>query len=158
MKSSRILKLASLLALIQYSAHAFLFLSAKPTHGPEEDAVIRMMKQYHFNFGGFSRSYWDFYFGYGLLGILTGVFEIVVLWQLAALAKANPSHGRPMVALLILFNLAHAALVRQYFFLMPALFDIAVAACLLWAFIAAGVRNSTAAQPERSAASEAAQA
>jgi len=78
----RSLRLASLLALLQYCAHAFLFLSARPTHGAAEAAVIDAMKGHRFEFSGLTRSYWDFYFGYGLLAILWGLVEIVLLWQL----------------------------------------------------------------------------
>lgn len=137
MKPAKTLRVASILAALQYSAHAFLFLSASPSHGPEEIAVVDAMRSHRFDFAGFHRSYWDFYFGYGLLGILFGVIEVILLWQLAALAKTDSYRIRPPIALFIFANLAHAVLIWKYFFLVPAVFDIAVAACLGWALIAA---------------------
>lgn len=133
----RSLRLASLLALLQYCAHALLFLSARPTHGAAEAAVIDAMKAHRFEFSGFSRSYWDFYFGYGLLAILWGLVEIVLLWQLPTLAANDFSRVRPIVALLLLANLAHAALAWTYFFPAPVIGDLVVAACLAWSFVIA---------------------
>jgi hypothetical protein len=138
MKPTTILRLASLLALLQYSAHAFLFLSAKPTHGAAETAVIDTMKGHRFEFSGLSRSYWDFYFGYGLSAIVWGLVEIVLLWQLSTLATDNFSRVRPTIALFVLANVAHAILAWNYFFPAPVVGDVVVAACLAWTFFAAG--------------------
>jgi hypothetical protein len=135
MKPSIILRVAALLAFIQYAAHAFLFLSAAPTHGAGEVSVIVAMKT---PVSGLTRSYWDFYFGYGLMVILGGVIEIVLLWYLATLAKAEPSRARPIVALVILANVAHAFLVWKYFALpAPIAFDIIIALVLSVAFVSA---------------------
>jgi len=135
MKQKIILRVAALLALIQYAAHAFLFLSAASTRGAGEAGVIGAMKT---PIAALGRSYWDFYFGYGLMVILSGVVEIVVLWYLAALAKTEPARVRPIVALFILANLAHAFLVWKYFALpAPMVFDIIIALVLSTAFVAA---------------------
>jgi hypothetical protein len=137
----RSLRLASLLALLQYCAHALLFLSARPTHGAAEAAVIDAMKAHRFEFSGLTRSYWDFYFGYGLLAILWGLVEVVLLWQLPTLAANDLSRVRPTVALLILANVAHAALAWTYFFPAPVIGDVVVAACLAWTFFASRHRE-----------------
>ena len=69
MKTTIFLRIASIVALLQYSAHAVLFLSASPKHGAEEIALIETMKSHTWNFAGSIHSYWNFYFGYGLLAI-----------------------------------------------------------------------------------------
>ncbi len=150
MKPAKILWVASILALLQYSAHAYMFLSATPTHGPSEFAVVDAMKAHHFTFSGFDRSYWDFYFGYGLLAILSGLIEIIALWQLATLAKTDPHRVRPLIALFVFANVAHALLIWKYFFLVPLVFDVAVAACLGWAFMAARAREPGSTEPASS--------
>jgi hypothetical protein len=137
MKPAKILQATSILAALQYAAHAALFLSAAPTHGREEIAVVETMKAHRFDIYGFDRSYWDFYFGYGLLAVLSGVIEVVILWQLATLAKTDPNRVRPFIATFIFANVAHATLMWRYFFLGPLVFDVAVAACLGWALLAA---------------------
>lgn len=135
MTPTRVLRLASILAALQYLAHAALFLSAKPTHGAAEAAVIDTMKNFRFDFSGFSRSYWDFYFGYGLLAILWGLVEIILLWQLSSLAANDSSRVMRSVALLLLANVAHAILAWRYFFPAPVAGDVVVAVCLVWAVV-----------------------
>ena len=123
MKTTKLLQITSIFVLLQYSAHTFLFLSAKPTHGPEEITLVEAMKSHYWDFGGFSHSYWDFYFGYGLIAILLGVIEVVLLWQLASISKISSVKIRPFIALLFFATLAHAILILKYFFLLPAIFD-----------------------------------
>lgn len=148
MKPTAILRAALVLAIVQYTAHAFLFLSAKAVHGPEEVAVINAMASHHFEVQGFSRSYWDFYFGYGLLAILSGLVEILLLWQIAELPNSDTHQARPIVAILIFANLAHALVGFEYFFLAPIVFDVAIAICLSWAFVVFGA-NSRATERDR---------
>lgn len=145
MKPARILRLAAVFAAVQYIAHAILFLSATPKHGAEEVAVIDAMKAHRFEFSGFSRSYWNFYFGYGLLGILWGVVEVVLLWQLAKLAEADPRQVRPTIGLLVAANAAHALLTGTYFFPAPVIFDVLVAATLVWSYFASRTHNASGA-------------
>jgi hypothetical protein len=66
MKPTMLLRIASIVALLQFAAHTLLLVFGAPTHGPEEIAVVEAMKSHHFDFMGLTRSYWDFYFGYGL--------------------------------------------------------------------------------------------
>jgi hypothetical protein len=129
MKATTILRIACLLALIQYLAHGSLFLMAVSTHGPGQLARIAASRIH---------SYWDFYFGYGLLAILSGLVEVVLLWQLSLLAKTDAERIRPMLALFVFANVAHAALVWNYFSLLaPVVFDLLIAMLLSFAFVAA---------------------
>jgi len=66
MKPTILLRIASIVALLQFAAQTLLLVFGAPTHGPEEMAVVEGMKSQHFDFMGLTRSYWDFYFGYGL--------------------------------------------------------------------------------------------
>jgi len=140
-KPATILRTASILALLQYVAHALLFLSATPAHGPDERAVIAAMQSHRFGVAGFARSYWDFYFGYGLLSILCGVIEVVVLWQVATQTKRDPRGARPLVWCFMLANVAHAILVWRYFALLaPVIFDVVIAVCLGWTLVMTRLR------------------
>ncbi len=100
-KAPAILQTASLLAFVQYAAHGSLFLLSITAH-PSPIAAIAASSHH---------SYWDFYVGYGLLAILSGVIEAVLLWQVALLAKNDAARVRPIVVLFIFANLAHAGLV-----------------------------------------------
>lgn len=137
MTTTRFLRLASLVALVQGAGHGFLFISATPRHGAEEVAVIEAMQQHAFDFLGSMRSYWDFYFGYGLEAAAICLVEAVLFWQLASLARRDDRVVRPIVALFVLANIAHMVLISQYFFRTPLIFDAALIACLSLAIVAA---------------------
>jgi hypothetical protein len=141
-KTPAILRLASALALLQFLAHTWLFVTATPRHGPAEAAVIAAMKGHSFEFRSAVRSYWDFYYGYGLFAAFTVFVEAVLLWQLAGLAAHDPARARPMAALFAFANLGYAALCLRYFFITPVVPDVVIALCLVWAVVAAGSRRS----------------
>jgi hypothetical protein len=143
MNSATLLRVASGIALFQYGVHAFLYLTATPSHGRDEIALIGAMKLQHWDFRGFTRSYRDFYFGYGLLAILWGLIEVILIWQLSVLAKISSLRIRPMIVVLFLANVAHAILTLMYFFSVPAIFDFIVAIFLLSAFIKARQNSTT---------------
>jgi hypothetical protein len=133
-----LLRIAAALALVQALAHTAMFLNMHPSHGADEIAVVSAMKSHAFLFGGFSRTYWDMYFGYGLLAALVVFVEAALFWLLATLATEDARRLRPIVGLFVLYNLAHAVLLSRYFFAVPIVADLVVAAALLAAWVAAG--------------------
>jgi len=137
MRAAIVLRAAAVIALVQAAAHAALFLTAKPGHGAEEVAVIDAMKSHYFLFAGQPRNYWGFYYGYGLMAALVVVVEAVLFWMLAVVAKDTPARTRPIIALFILYNIAHAAILSRYFFPLPIVMDALVTVTLLLAFVAA---------------------
>ena len=138
MTTAVILWIAASLAAVQGIAHGALFLRAKPRHGPAEVAVIEAMKSNRFDFAGVTRSYWEFYFGYGLEAAAVCLIEAILLVQLASIAELQPAVVRPVIALCIGANLGHAVLTARYFFYVPIVFDVAIASVLAWAFVVAG--------------------
>jgi hypothetical protein len=129
-----LLRIAAVVAAIQYAAHTLLFLRASPTHGVEEVELVQRMKQLKWDFSGFRRSYWDFYFGYGLLVILWGIIEVALLWEVSTLTRDAPAMA--MIVTLLLANVGHAILALRYFFLVPVVFDVVVAILLAAALFA----------------------
>jgi hypothetical protein len=120
------LRTTAVIAGIQAIGHAALFLSARPTHGPDEVAVISAMRSQSFNFGGFApHTYWDMYFGYGLLAVVFAAFLATLLWILSEMTSDARSARRAIV-LTALTVTVHAVIVTRYFFLVPFVFDIAV--------------------------------
>ncbi len=130
MPTSVLLRVAAILGVIQYAAHAWLFLAATPKHGHEEVELLQAMKSRRWRFGGFTRSYWDFYFGYGLMAILWGVIEMVLSWQLPGLVGTHSASVAPLIAAFLVANIGHAILTLRYFFLTPVIFDILIAIVL----------------------------
>ena len=136
MSATTLLRIAGTLALVQYAAHAFLFITARPKHGAEEASVVDAMKSGHFKFGSRAKSYWDMYFGYGLLAILTGIVEVALLWLMASWPALSAPAARSMISVLLAFNILHAGLVWHYFsFPAPVLFDALIVVCLAWALV-----------------------
>jgi hypothetical protein len=133
-----LLRMAAGLAAVQGTAHSALFLTAKPRHGAAEVGVIETMKSNRF-FADGTRSYWDFYFGYGLLAAAACFVQAILFWQLGTIAASRPELIRPMVGLFFLANVGHALLVARYFSLYVTIaFDLLIAACLALAFVLAG--------------------
>jgi len=141
MKPVMLLRVAALLALVQCLGHASLFLSYVPKHGADEVAVVEAMRSHFFSFSGHLHSYWDMYYGYGLMAVLNCLIEAVLFWQLAGIAKTAPRSVVPVAALFLLANLAYAGLVWTYFFPLPLYFDLAIAICLGLVLITARRRD-----------------
>ena len=132
MKTVVLLRASAILAAVQGLAHAALFISAKPRHGDAEVAVVAAMKANRFFAGGLG--YWDYYFGYGLVAAAACVVEAALLWQIATIAATQPLLVRPLIAVFVLANVAHALLLARYFKLpLPIAFDVIIAGALLLA-------------------------
>jgi len=132
MKTVVLLRASAILAAVQGLAHAALFISAKPRHGDAEVAVVAAMKTNRFFAGGLG--YWDYYFGYGLVAAAACVVEAALLWQIATIAATQPLLVRPLIAVFVIANVAHALLLARYFKLpLPIAFDVIIAGALLLA-------------------------
>lgn len=140
MRAPAILRAASAAAAIQGSAHGLLVWRYTPKRAAEV-AVVDAMQSNHFSFMGASRSYWDFYFGYAMMGAFTCIVEAVLFWQLARVARTNPGAVVPIAAAFVLFNIGHALLAARFFMPTPIVFDLLVAA-LLGAAMAASTSSA----------------
>src|SRR5689334_2743894 len=97
MKTSTFLRIASILTLLYFAGHTS-GAPWTPDDGPGSVSVIEAMKGHSFDVIGSTRTYWDFYFGFGIIISLFLALQAVVLWQLASLAKTEPLRVRPIVA------------------------------------------------------------
>lgn len=128
--SPRILRTAAVLALIQGIAHGMLHIRYIPSHGPLEQALVTNMKEASFSFGGFQRTYWGFYFGYGLMVIVTCLVQAGALWLVAGLAQIWPRKVAPLTGLYGVAYALHALLAWHYFFAKPVIFDVLITVAL----------------------------
>src|SRR5215469_4337730 len=133
-KPTLFLRIASVLTFVHCVLHTFGGVLSSPRHGAEEVAVIESMKSHSFDVMGSMRSYWDFFFGYGLLVTIFLLADAVLFWQLASLAKAHPIWMRPIIALFSATFAATAVVAWKYFFLGPAITELLIATCLAMAF------------------------
>jgi len=100
-----------------------------------ENELLMSMRTVHFHFQGVSRSFLDFYrgFGYSLSVFLT--LQAVVLWQLAGVAKTQPQTVRPLVASFAIASVIGAVITWMFIFPIPAMFSALLTACLAIAFV-----------------------
>lgn len=88
----------------------------------------------HFSAAGTSRSYWDFYQGFGLaISALLGV-QALLLWQLAALAR-DTGRYRAMTLVHLGGFLLLGGIAGRYIFALPLWLALLIGACLAIALL-----------------------
>ena len=137
MKASVLLRIASVLVLINAVGHTLgaVFGHAAPGIQAETESVI---KANQFVAMGVTRTYWDYFIGYGWSLTVYLLLEAVVFWQLASLVKTDGVRLRPVVMSLCVACAASAVLCWRYFFAAPAVFQLVIAGCLLGAWVMMG--------------------
>jgi hypothetical protein len=128
-KATLFLRIASIVTFIHCALHTIGGVFGSP-NGAEEIAVVETMKSHHFDVLGSMRSYWDFFFGYGLFVTIVLLVNSIFFWQLASLAKTNPTWMRPILAVFCFNFVAMAIVSWRYFFVAPAVIELLIAACL----------------------------
>ncbi len=141
MKTSTFLRIASVITFLYFAGHT-AGMPWTPGQGPAELAVIEAMKSNRFAAMGSSRTYWDFYFGFGVVISVLQLVQAVVLWQLGSLAKTDATRLRPIIASLFIAFIANAIIGWMYFFAVPVVMAVVIAICLALAFVSAGKRSS----------------
>ena len=136
MKPSLLLRIASILALLLAAGHTSGGLSYWSPSGETE--VLRAMRSFHFDVAGASRTYLDFYLGFGFVNGIFLLMQAVVFWQLASIAKANAFRVRPLIGSFLLTNVVSAFLAWRFLFVVPLVSFTVIAACLGLAFYASG--------------------
>ncbi len=131
MAAPLVLRIVAVIALAQFIGHGTQFVRARPTHGPDEVAVVEAMQSHAFRFASAPRTYWDMYFGYGLEAAFVCLVEAVLFWQLATATAASAALVRSVAVLLAIGNVAHVLMLARYFaFPIPMVFDTLIAAGL----------------------------
>jgi hypothetical protein len=95
-----------------------------------QQATVAVMKANEFAVLGVTRSYWDFYMGFGLVVSVFLTVEAAVFWQLGSLAKADALRLRPVLATFLIGYLGAAVVSYRYFFAGPVITEILIALCL----------------------------
>ena len=129
MKPSLFLRIASVLTFIHAVLHTIGGVLGKVPPGPATVAV-EAMKANQFLVMGSTRSFWDFYRGFGLGATISLTAEAILFWQLASLATADAHRLRPIIATFLVAYAAIAVNSYTYFFLGPVIAEILIVACL----------------------------
>jgi len=137
MKTSLLLRIAAVITLLFFAGHT-AGIPWTPALGPEEARVVTAMKGPSFDVVGSTRTYWDFYFGFGVTISYLLLLEAVVLWQLGSLAKTNAERLRPIIAVFFIGFVVNTFLAAKYFFVIPLAMSVVIAVLLALAFYVAG--------------------
>jgi len=93
--------------------------------------IVTSMRQIHFVVDGFTRTYWDFYVGFGLFVSVLLLFAALVSWQLSGLPADTgllmPGIGWALAVCFVMVTI----LSWRYFFIAPIVFSMAITACLI---------------------------
>ena len=108
-----------------------------------ENAVLEAMRTVRFDAMGASRTYFDFYMGFGWMLSVTMLMEAILLWLLAGLARSDAALVRPMVSVIALSAVAGAILSWRFLFPVPALFSLVLVVCLAMALVASRASGSS---------------
>ena len=126
-----LLRAASFLSMLHALLNTFAGLLSGTSSNQKEVAVLNAMKALQFDAMGSLRTYWDFYFGFGLFLTLNLLLISALLWQLASLVKTEPAIARPFIGLFCIAFVAFAILSGLYFFMAPLILEMFVA-IILW--------------------------
>ena len=135
-KPTIFLRVASVLTLLHCISHTVggvFGIDAAPA--PEEATVIAAMKSHRFEVIGSMRSFWDFFFGFGLIISINFLVQAVLFWQLASFAKRGFVEIRPIVACFFFAYIGFVILAWKYFFVAPLVNEVLIAICLGLALI-----------------------
>jgi hypothetical protein len=136
MKVSWMYRAASILLILFAAGHTLGFREVDPRWGI--DALVNSMKAIRFDAQGFSRTYWDFYAGFGLFVSVQLLFAALVCWQLSALDAAT-LRALPWLCWSLVVCFAGVTILSwKYFFVAPLVFSLVITLCLILGALLAG--------------------
>ncbi len=127
---------ASILAVIHSILHTIGGVFGKPDLAIQEQ-VLKTMRDNAFPIMGMTRTYADFYRGFGLAISVFLLAEGIVFWQLATMAKTDSARLKPVLITFTLLYLGMATVSAVYFFPPPVVTEVLLAACLVGAIATA---------------------
>jgi len=135
MTTSLLLRIASIVSILFAAGHT---LGGRKAWSPAgENNVLDAMRTVRFDVFGVSRTYLDFYLGFGFILSVYLVLQAVVLWQLAGIARTEPLRVRGIVASFALAGVAVGILSWRFIFPVPVVFSAVLVVCLAIAFFMA---------------------
>jgi hypothetical protein len=127
------LRVAAGLAALYAAGHTLGHPWTAP-HDLMAQGVTVAMQGVHFDAAGNSRSYWDFYQGFGFAISVLLALQAVLLWQLATQAGTGRHYRSGAAAQLVAF-VCLAGVAYRYLFALPLWLALAIAACLAAALL-----------------------
>jgi hypothetical protein len=131
MRVSLLYRVASVLLVLFAIGHTLGFQRTDPRWGA--DSVVGSMRTTRFNVDGFSRTYWDFFTGFGLFVTAFLVFAAILAWQLGGLTKDQLMLLSVVSWTFAICFVGITVLSWMYFFIIPGIFSSVVGLCLVLA-------------------------
>ena len=135
MKPVVFLRVASILTLVHSVLHTIGGVFGKPVNGAAAAVAANMRTP--FPVFGLTRSYSEFYMGMGLGVTIFLTMDALLMWVLASMAKKEAVRLRPLMAALALGYLAFAYNSYLFFFAIPVITELLIAACIVAAIVTA---------------------
>ena len=129
------LRIAAVVSLLFTAGHTMGGLKRWSPMG--DNPVLQAMSTVRFETMGASRSYLDFYLGFGWSLSVAMLMQSVLLWQMASLARTDAAAVRPLIAVVALATVAGGVIAWRFIFPVPALFSAVLVSCLAVAFAVA---------------------
>ncbi len=126
MKASLFYRMAAGLLLLFDAGHT----SGFPWSDPKWGVDLGPMQSTHFYVMGFSRTYWDFYVGFGLFVSVFLLLAMVLAWQLGGLPPESLARMRGTAWVFALCFAGITVLSWRYFFMIPIVVSIVTTLCL----------------------------
>jgi hypothetical protein len=128
MKLVNVLRISAVISLLFAAGHT---LGGRSSWSPiGETDTLRAMRTFHMSVAGVSRSYYDFYVGFGWSLSVYMLLQAVLLWLLSRLAKKYPDQVRPFIAALLIASVAGVVITWHFIFPIPAAFSLVLTALL----------------------------
>ncbi len=131
MSPSLLYRVASVLLVLFGLGHQLGFRRVDPRWGV--DSAIGALKATQFQVQGMTRTYWDFFSGFGFFVTVLLFFSAILAFQLAGLSKESLRSLRVVTWAFALSFVVITLLTWRYFFIAPLVFSSLVALCLLMA-------------------------
>jgi hypothetical protein len=138
MRPSMFYRIAAVLLVLFDAGHT----SGFPWSDPKWGVNLGSMQSTHFYIMGFSRTYWNFYVGFGLFVSVFLLLAVVLAWQLGGLPPESLALMRSTAWTFALCFAAITVLSWIHFFIIPIVFSIAITLCLTAAAGLSGKRVS----------------
>ena len=136
MTASRWLRIAAVIMALFAAGHTMGGRKAWSPVG--ETLVLEQMRTFQFDAMGTSRTYLDFYLGFGFVISVLQFMQAVLLWQVGGLAREDARRVRPLIATFLVAAIASTLVTWRYIFLVPTIFSIVYTVAVALAFVMAG--------------------
>ena len=132
MTATLLYRIAAVLFLVFAAGHTLGFLKFKPPSA-EGIAVRDSMESVRFQVGSSTRTYGDFYRGFGLFCTLYLLFFAYLAWHLGGMAQSSPQAVGALAWVFFAVQLVGVVLSWIYFLPPPVILSALAAICTGWA-------------------------